>query len=88
MVSAALDPHSFANLGQIHCTHSHLGLTADFASKTLSGFVEHSFVCSEDTSEIVLDTSFLDIKSVSSAGTTLAVRFILTINWKMCLMIS
>ncbi|TPX33921.1 leukotriene-A4 hydrolase [Synchytrium microbalum] len=60
------DPSSLSNSGQIKSTHLHLKLSADFNSKILHGSVTHDVEATSDVSVVSLDTSFLDIKSVTS----------------------
>ncbi|WP_337840191.1 M1 family metallopeptidase [Rheinheimera sp.] len=59
------DPHSFSNSDLVSHPHLHLDLTADFAKKQLSGFVELELEWHHpDTRELVLDSRDLTIGRV------------------------
>jgi len=69
------DPTSQSNLDQVKTAHIHINLGVDFAAKILSGSAELDIEAIADkVSTLILDTSFIDIKSVSANGTSLKVR--------------
>ena len=59
------DPSSFANDSQIKAKSIHLDLKVDFNTRIISGFASIKFVTLISGNSIILDSSFLDIKSVS-----------------------
>ncbi|KAF9917436.1 Leukotriene A-4 hydrolase [Lobosporangium transversale] len=62
------DPTSQSNLNEIKTNHIHLDLTVDFNTKVLSGNAELDIeAIADQVSYIVLDTSHIDIRSVSTA---------------------
>ncbi|KAG0329561.1 Leukotriene A-4 hydrolase [Podila horticola] len=66
------DPTSQSNLDQVKTNHIHLDLTVDFAAKALSGSAELEIEAIADhVNTLVLDTSFIDVKAVSTASKTL-----------------
>ncbi|ORZ35467.1 peptidase family M1-domain-containing protein [Catenaria anguillulae PL171] len=58
------DSTSFANTAAARTTHVHLDLTADFAAKLLQGSVTLTVDLAKGASQVILDSSFLDIHSV------------------------
>ncbi|KAK3835486.1 MAG: peptidase family M1-domain-containing protein [Linnemannia gamsii] len=66
------DPTSQSNVDELKTNHIHLDLTVDFTTKTLTGFVELELEAIVDNvSKVILDTSYIDIRSVSSNGKAL-----------------
>ncbi|KAI9207265.1 peptidase family M1-domain-containing protein [Polychytrium aggregatum] len=71
------DKNSFANSDAIRSTHLHLSLTADFDRKVLHGHVVHSLsVLKDSVKELVLDSSYIDVKAVTINGTDEALEFV------------
>ncbi|KAG0368982.1 peptidase family M1-domain-containing protein [Gamsiella multidivaricata] len=63
------DPTSQSNLDEIRTNHIHLALTVDFAAKALTGSVELELeAITSNVSKVVLDTSYIDVRSVSTQG--------------------
>lgn len=68
----ASDIHSHANLLEIKPKHIDIDWTVDWNQKLILGKVTHTIEISKDgVDTFKLDTSFLDIKKVSSAGSDL-----------------
>ncbi|KAF9921851.1 Leukotriene A-4 hydrolase [Linnemannia zychae] len=68
----AYDPNSQSNLDEVKTSHIHLNLAVDFVTKTLSGSAELDIEAIADiVSKLILDTSYLAIKSVTLDGTPL-----------------
>ncbi|KAG0210630.1 Leukotriene A-4 hydrolase [Mortierella sp. GBA30] len=66
------DPTSQSNLDEVKTNHIHLSLTVDFISKTLSGSAELEVeAIADNIAEVVLDTSYIDVHSVSTGGKAL-----------------
>ncbi len=64
-LSAAPDPHSYANHDQVRITHLTLDLEVDFEASQLRGFAElHLDWIDENARRLVLDTRDLSIESV------------------------
>ncbi|KAI7890724.1 peptidase family M1-domain-containing protein [Mucor mucedo] len=64
--SATIDLSSQANIDQVKTTHLHLNWNVDFKSQILYGSVVLDLVTSvENVNKVVLDTSYLDIQSVT-----------------------
>ncbi|KAG2191809.1 hypothetical protein INT47_011933 [Mucor saturninus] len=64
--SATIDLSSQANIDQVKTTHLHLNWNVDFKSQILYGNVVLDLVTSvENVNKVVLDTSYLDIQSVT-----------------------
>lgn len=59
------DPHSFARPNEARVTHVALDLDADFGTKTLSGTAALDVQRAPGSTEIILDTRDLDIRSVT-----------------------
>src|SRR5687768_13536781 len=59
------DPHSFARPNEARVTHVTLDLTADFATKRLSGTAGLDIQRAPMGTEIILDTRDLDIQQVT-----------------------
>jgi leukotriene-A4 hydrolase len=69
------DPTSQSNLDEVKTNHIHLVLSVDFAAKTLAGSAELEVeAIAEYVSRVVLDTSYIEVRSVSAAGQALTVR--------------
>ena len=69
------DPTSQSNIDELKTNHIHLDLTVDFSAKTLAGSAELELEAIADkVSKIVLDTSYIEVRSVSSNGKALQVR--------------
>ncbi|EGF79700.1 hypothetical protein BATDEDRAFT_19784 [Batrachochytrium dendrobatidis JAM81] len=71
------DPNSFANSHEAIIRHTHLNLTTDFDAKILHGFVEHtvSIVAASGANKVVLDSSYVDVKSVVIATDSTSLKF-------------
>ncbi|KAH6576470.1 hypothetical protein BASA50_006755 [Batrachochytrium salamandrivorans] len=71
------DPNSFANSHEAVVRHTHLNLSTDFDAKIINGSVEHTIgiVSSVGSRSLVLDSSYIDIKSVSNAVSGNALEF-------------
>ena len=54
------DPHSLSNFNDVRTTHLHLNLSVDFATKTLSGRVDHSI-----KNQGIADSMAFDIKDLT-----------------------
>jgi leukotriene-A4 hydrolase len=68
------DPNSLSNLDEVKTNHIHLDLVVDFTAKTLTGSAELTIeAISKVATKVILDTSFIDIHSVSLAGKSLKV---------------
>ncbi|KAI8604549.1 peptidase family M1-domain-containing protein [Dissophora ornata] len=66
------DPTSQSNLDEVKTNHIHLALIVDFGAKTLTGSAELEVEAIADSvSNVVLDTSYIDIRSASAAGQAL-----------------
>ncbi|KAF9116751.1 Leukotriene A-4 hydrolase [Mortierella sp. AM989] len=66
------DPTSQSNLDEIKTSHIHLALTVDFAAKTLTGSAQLQLeAIADNVTRVVLDTSYIEIHSVSTSGTPL-----------------
>ncbi|KAF9146590.1 Leukotriene A-4 hydrolase [Mortierella sp. GBA39] len=66
------DPTSQSNIDELKTNHIHLDLTVDFSAKTLTGSAELELEAITDkVSKVVLDTSYIDVRSVSSNGKAL-----------------
>lgn len=64
--SATIDLSSQANVDQVKTTHLHLNWNVDFKSQILYGNVVLDLVTLvENVNKVVLDTSYLDIQSVT-----------------------
>ena len=59
------DPHSFARPNEARVTHVTLDLTADFATKRLSGTAALDIYRAPMSTEIILDTRDLDIREIT-----------------------
>lgn len=60
-------PHSFARPDQVAIKHLHLDLKVDFETKKLSGSVQLTLDRKTDANYVVLDTSGIDVVSVTNA---------------------
>ncbi|KAJ3410980.1 Leukotriene A-4 hydrolase [Chytridiales sp. JEL 0842] len=66
------DPNSFANVHEIKTTHLHLDLKTNFVQKIISGSVlTTATVVADKVTELVLDTSFVNVKAASMDGKAL-----------------
>ncbi|KAI8147795.1 hypothetical protein BJV82DRAFT_698171 [Fennellomyces sp. T-0311] len=65
---ALQDPSSLANLSEIQTTHIHLSWTISFDERKISGHVLLDLLVLANVDKVVLDTSYLDIKSASLDG--------------------
>lgn len=73
-MSKVIDPSSLSNLDQIVTKHLHFNWTISFAEKKIGGHVLLDVTTLvPNVSSIVLDTSYLDIKSASINGQALQV---------------
>lgn len=69
------DPTSQSNLDEAKTNHIHLNLAVDFDAKILSGSAELEIEAIADAvTKVILDTSFIDIRSASIGGQTLNVK--------------
>jgi len=69
------DPTSQSNLDEAKTNHIHLDLAVDFDAKILSGSAELEIEAIADAvTKVILDTSFIDIRSVSVGGQALSVK--------------
>lgn len=65
------DPNSLSNHLVYTTTHTNISLVLSFPTSSLSGEVELTLKALEDTLEdVVLDTSYLDVKEVKVDGET------------------
>jgi leukotriene-A4 hydrolase len=62
------DPNSLANYHVFSIEYTTVDLALDFKKAIVSGSVLFSLRALQDGSEIVLDTSYLDIQDVESGG--------------------
>ncbi|KAF8982329.1 Cullin-associated NEDD8-dissociated protein 1 [Entomortierella lignicola] len=63
------DPTSQSNLDEIKTNHIHLALNVDFTAKALTGSAQLELeAIADNISRVVLDTSYIDIRSVSESG--------------------
>ncbi|KAG0242233.1 peptidase family M1-domain-containing protein [Mortierella sp. GBAus27b] len=63
------DPTSQSNLDEVKTNHIHLTLAVDFAAKTLVGTADLEVqAIADNVSKVVLDTSFIDVRSVTVAS--------------------
>lgn len=68
------DPTSQSNLDEVKTNHIHLVLAVDFAAKTLTGSATLEVeAIADNVSKVVLDTSYIDVRSVSASGQKLNV---------------
>ncbi|KAG0270132.1 Leukotriene A-4 hydrolase [Actinomortierella ambigua] len=66
------DPNSQSNLDQIKTTHIHINLDVNFTSKILAGSAELDIeAIADNVNQLILDTSFIDIRAVSANGAPL-----------------
>lgn len=73
--AATIDLSTQANIDQVKTTHVHLNWNVDFESQVLFGNVVLDLVTLVDNvNKVVLDTSYLDIKSVSYGEEKLKVK--------------
>jgi len=64
-MALGVDPHSYANFKEVVVTHLHICLKADFAAKSLSGYVDLTAkVLVDGTQELLLDTNQLEVTKV------------------------
>jgi aminopeptidase N len=64
--AATIDLSTQANIDQVKTTHVHLNWNVDFEAQTIGGNVVLDLVTLVDNvNKVILDTSYLDIKSVS-----------------------
>ena len=63
------DRHTLSNIQDIYSKHLHLDWSIDWDAKIISGSVTHDLIVDTDgVKEVVLDTSYLDIKHVEVEG--------------------
>jgi leukotriene-A4 hydrolase len=68
------DPTSQSNLDEVKTNHIHLTLAVEFAAKTLVGTVDLEVqAIADNVAKVVLDTSFIDVRSVTAANQKLKV---------------
>lgn len=68
------DPSSLANLSEVVTKHLHLDWTISFDQRNITGHVLLDMVTRVDNvAKIVLDTSYISVKSASLAGQDLKV---------------
>ena len=72
---ALYDPSSLANISEIRTTHIHLNWNISFDERKFSGHVVLDLLAVAKVDKIVLDTSYLDIKSASIDGQDLKVKY-------------
>jgi leukotriene-A4 hydrolase len=66
------DIHSYANLLEIKPKHIDIDWTVDWDKRLIFGTVTHTVTVTKDgVDQIILDTSYLDIKKVTAAGSDL-----------------
>ncbi|CAG8602837.1 5773_t:CDS:1, partial [Scutellospora calospora] len=66
------DPNTFSNINEVKTTHLELNFNVDFESKIIESVVSLKLVTlTNDVNEVILDTSYLNIKSVSLSGVQL-----------------
>ncbi|KAG9326732.1 hypothetical protein KVV02_008622 [Mortierella alpina] len=69
------DPTSQSNLDEIKTNHIHLNLAVDFDAKILSGTAELEVeAITDNVTKLILDTSYIDVRSVSAAGQPLSFK--------------
>ena len=75
--STAEDPHSYANTSEFRATHASLDLSADFATRRLSGYVDLTMMrLDDDATQLILDTRDLTITSVAlQSGKPMSLQF-------------
>lgn len=70
-----IDPSSLANLSEVTTQHLHFNWTISFTEKKIYGHVLLDLVTvAPDVNKVVLDTSYLDLQSVSLNGNPLEVK--------------
>ena len=69
-----VDHNTFANLAKVQTTHLYLDLFVDFPRKVLTGSVQLTLAVIQETKVVVLDTRFVNVKTVKQADTELKVR--------------
>lgn len=68
------DPTSQSNLDEVKTNHIHLTLDVDFAAKILTGSVNLEVeAIADNVVTVVLDTSYIDVRSASAANQKLNV---------------
>lgn len=73
--AATIDLSTQANIDQVKTTHLHLNWNVDFENQNLHGNVVLDLVTLVDNvDKVVLDTSYLEIKSVSFGKESLKVK--------------
>ncbi len=65
-VKASVDPHTLSNIDDVKVSHMSLDLTADFEKKRLSGSITYSLNWQKKASKLVLDSSNINIGSVTA----------------------
>lgn len=66
---APRDPNTLSNYNDLRSVHTIANFTIDFSKEKLSGTISLTLeVVGENANEIVLDTSFLDVKHVRLDG--------------------
>lgn len=74
---ATIDLSTQANIDQVKTTHLHLNWIVDFENQNLHGNVVLDLVTLVDhVDKVVLDTSYLEIKSVTFGKESLKVSFV------------
>lgn len=63
------DPNTLSNHNSIRTVHTHLDVALDFEGHKVAGWVTYKAEAAEDgVKELVLDTSFLDVRKVEVDG--------------------
>ena len=70
--ASSIDPSSFGNIEVIYTTNLTLGVTVNYDTKKMYGYVEITMKAKQDTSEVILDYQGLDLVSAHymSEGST------------------
>ena len=76
------DPATLSNINEIQTNHIQLDLKVDFEQKILDGSVTLNLTTlTNDVSKVILDSKYLNIKSVSQDGRQLKVlRFCVSLR--------
>ena len=68
------DPTSLSNLDEVKTNHIHLDLEVDFVAQTLAGSAELDVeAIADNVTKVILDTSYIAIRSVAHEGNSLQV---------------
>ncbi|CAG8448674.1 11273_t:CDS:10, partial [Scutellospora calospora] len=83
------DPNTFSNINEVKTTHLELNFNVDFESKIIEAVVSLKLITlTNDVNEVILDTNYLNIKSVSFSGVQLKVYKKLSANTEFDLVIN